>query len=433
MPEILAQAWSNIRANKIRSILTMFGICWGVISILLLSAISEGFQQGNQAIFQEFGKNIIVIEGGATSMQAGGARAGHKIRLSLKDVASLQSNSRLLQFISPEIINRVTAKSAYNAGAFQISGIWPIYQQLRALELQRGEPIKEFDEKIARRSLIIGADACQLLFADRDPIGDQVMLNGLPYTIIGKMKKKSQESNYDGMDNDRLFIPLASMRRDFPLSENLDDSEAISAIIAAPHENMIDELNRRQEEEGAASIFTSNGPIEAEIRAILAPQHNFDAVDQEALSIWNTNAESVMFNKIIKGMRRFFGVVSFITLALGGLGIMNIMLIAVKERTHEIGVRKAVGATAINIQCQFFSEGLCLTLLSGLSGLVFGIGICKLINLFPMPERFAGMIVTVPAAALAIAILALIGVASASYPAYCAAHLPPVEALRRES
>src|SRR5207253_2984202 len=178
--------------------------------------------------------------------------------------------------------------------------------------------------------------------------------------------------------------------------------------------------------------FFKGGALEDEIRTILGKRHNFEHQDKEALSIWNTAMESVLFHNIIKAMNQFFLAVSIITLALGGIGVMNIMLIAVKERTKEIGVRKALGATSGNIQSQFLSEGLLLTLLSGMIGLGLGVGLCKLINLAPMPERFAGMIVTWQTAAFALGVLVLIGALAAVYPARRAAELPPIEALRFE-
>jgi putative ABC transport system permease protein len=176
----------------------------------------------------------------------------------------------------------------------------------------------------------------------------------------------------------------------------------------------------------------AQGPVETDIRNVLAPRHGFDPRDPEALSMWNTAIEAVMFGRMIGAMHTFFVWVSLITLSLGGIGVMNIMLIAVKERTREIGVRKAIGATSRNIQWQFFSEGLALTLSSGAIGFLIGIGLCALVNLAPMPERFSGMITTWQTTAGAVVVLAFIGVVASTYPARRAAALPPIEALRYE-
>jgi putative ABC transport system permease protein len=431
MRELFRQTWSNLTANKLRSFLTMFGIIWGVISIVILSAVGEGFQQGNQAVMQELGKNIVIIRNGRTSMQAGGERAGRVVRLDINDFRALKEKSKLLEYISPEIMAGVKAKSAFNASSAGMSGVWPIYQKIRTIELEKGRLMTELDNEQARRVVIFGYDACKQLFADRDPIGSQVTLNGIPYTVIGKIRKKNQDSNYTGPDNNRFFIPYETMRKDFPLKGSMNTADSLSTIIASPYDSVAEELSNRSSKEGK-SLFDGSGPLETEIREILAPRHDFDPRDPEALSMWNTAISSVMFFKIIGSMKEFFIAVSIVTLGLGGIGVMNIMLIAVKERTKEIGVRKALGATSSNIQRQFLSEGLFLTLLSGAIGLGAGSGLCRLVNMLPMPERFSGMILTWQTATFAIAVLALIGMLAALYPARRAAELPPIEALRFE-
>jgi putative ABC transport system permease protein len=182
-------------------------------------------------------------------------------------------------------------------------------------------------------------------------------------------------------------------------------------------------------------IFNALGQtlVEKEIRRVLAPLHGFDVDDTEALSLWNTAVESVMFSKVTQAMQNFFIAVSLITLALGGIGVMNIMLVAVRERTREIGLRKAVGATSRSIHRQFIIEGLSLTIVSGALGLVVGLGFCALINLAPRPARFSGMIITPGTAIFAVVALTVVGVLAALYPAARAAALPPVESLRYEA
>ena len=432
MKELLSQTWTNLMAHKLRSFLTMFGIIWGVISIVLLSAVSEGFQQGNLHVLKELGKNIIIIRNGRTSTQAGGERAGKLIRLDIGDVQALKERAKMLEHVTPELMRGgVSAKSAFNASSTQMSGVWPVYQYIRTIEVDRGRLLNEQDCSEARRVAIIGADMGKQLFADRDPIGQQISLNGLPYTVVGRVRKKEQDSNYTGPDNNRLFLPYETMRKDFPMPGENDTSDSVAAIIAAPYEHIANELNRIIEREGKIN-FEKIGPVEQEVLSIIAPRHNFSPSDREALSMWNTALETVFFNKMISSMREFFIAVSIITLALGGIGVMNIMLISVKERTKEIGIRKALGATSSNVLRQFFSEGLLLTLLSGTIGLGIGIGLCKLINLLPLPARFSGMILTWQSAAFSVGMLALIGIVAATYPARRASALPPIEALRYE-
>ncbi len=432
MRELIAQTISNLAANKLRSFLTMFGIIWGVISIVVLSAVATGFQRGNLSVLRELGKNIVIIRNGRTSTQAGGERAGKLIRLTIADVYALRAQSRLLQYVTPEIMrSNISAKSLFNASSVQMSGVWPIYQDIRTIEVDRGRLITEADNTDARRVVVMGHEMCKQLFADRDPVNQTITLNGLPYTIIGRVRKKEQDSNYTGRDDQRLFLPYETMRKDFPPPGQMDTADSVSAIIAAPYEHVAHELNAIVEREGKVN-FEDGGPVEADIRRILAPAHRFDPTDKEAVSMWNTALETVFFNKMISSMNEFFVSVSLLTLALGGIGVMNIMLINVKERTKEIGVRKALGATARNVQWQFFSEGLFLTLLSGGIGLLAGIGLCQLVNLLPLPARFAGMIITWQTAAFAIVTLCLIGIAAAVYPARKAAQMMPIEALRYE-
>lgn len=419
-------------AHKLRSFLTMFGIIWGVISIVLLAAVSEGFQQGNLYVLKELGKNIIIIRNGRTSTQAGGERAGKLVRLEIGDVYALKEKAKLLEHVTPELMRgAVSAKSAFNASSTQMSGVWPIYQYIRTIEVDRGRLLNEQDNAEARRVAVIGADMCKQLFADRNPIGQQLSLNGLPYTIIGRVRKKEQDSSYTGPDNNRLFLPYETMRKDFPMPGENNTADSVSAIIAAPYEEVANELNRIIEREGKIN-FEKIGPVEQEVLSIIGARHNFDSSDREALSMWNTALETVFFNKMISSMREFFIAVSIITLALGGIGVMNIMLISVKERTKEIGIRKAMGATSGNVLRQFFSEGLLLTLLSGTIGLGIGIGLCKVVNMLPLPARFSGMIITWQTAAFSVGVLALIGIVAATYPARRAAEMPPIEALRYE-
>ncbi len=436
MKDALTQSLDNLRTNKLRSFLTMFGIMWGVISIVILSAMGEGFQRGNQAVLEELGKNIVVIRNGRTSLQVGGERAGRVIRLDIGDVYELRKKSRMIEYLSPELMRgAVSVKSAYNAASLQMSGIWPDFQTIRTIEVSHGRLINEADNDSARRVVVIGREASVQLFADRDPIGEEVKLNGLSYTVIGKIRQKFQDSSYSGRDELRLFVPYEAMRRDFPLIGPNVTSDSLSAVIAAPYLWVANSLREEFDRSATGSVFSIFGQtmIEKEIRRILGPVKGFDPDDREALSLWNTAVESVMFSKMMQSMRNFFLGVSLITLVLGGIGVMNIMLIAVRERTREIGLRKALGATSHSIHRQFIVEGLAITVLSGVMGLAGGWGLCQLINMLPMPARFSGMIITPVTGFVAAGALAIVGLLAAIYPASRAAALPPVESLRYES
>jgi putative ABC transport system permease protein len=429
MAEILRQVVDNLRANKLRSFLTMFGILWGVISVVVLSATGEGFQRGNQHVLEELGKNIAIVWGGRTSLQAGGERAGRAVFLTVDDARALEQ-SNLIAVVSPEIQRGgINIKSAYNAAALQVHGIEPQYQDIRTIDIERGRSFRFSDNEQALRVAIIGADATKQLFGDRNSIGATVELNGLPFTVIGKIRKKDQDSNYSGPDNDKVFVPFATMMRDFPRLGV--DPGVVSDIIVSPRPWVVDELpgvlSRR-----TGRIEGVDWPLEQEVRRVLAPRHDFDPTDRNAIAMWDTTLQTLMFSRMIQKMKDFFSVVGAVTLALGGLGVMNIMFVAVQERTREIGVRKALGATTRQIQRQFFLEGFLLTMLSGTIGFLVAFALCAAVNLLPMPTRFQGMTVTWPAGLGAVAALVIVGVVTSTYPARRASLMPPVEALRYE-
>jgi putative ABC transport system permease protein len=430
MGEIFRQVFSNLRANKLRSFLTMFGILWGVISVVILSATGEGFQRGNQHVLEELGKNIAIVWGSRTSMQAGGQRAGRQILLTVDDARALARDSSLIEVVSPEIQRRLTLKSAFNSASLGVTGIEPQYQAIRTLDIERGRNFRFTDEERALRVAIIGADAIQQLFGTRESIGQTVEINGLPYTVIGKIRKKDQDSNYSGPDNEKVFLPFTTMQRDFP-ALNVNPG-VVSDIVVTPHPWVVAQMpaimNNR-----TGRIDDIDWPLQREVRRVLARQHGFEADDRRAIDMWDTSLQTLMFTRMIATMKSFFSAVGIITLALGGLGVMNIMLVAVRERTREIGVRKALGATTAQIQRQFFLEGFVLTMFSGALGFVVALTLCALVNRLPMPARFQGMILTWQSGAAAIAVLTLIGVVTATYPARRAAQLPPVEALRFET
>ena len=430
MREVINQVVANLRANKLRSFLTMFGILWGVISVVVLSATGEGFQRGNQRVLEELGKNVGIIWGGRTSLHAGGERAGRPILLTVDDARALGRESNMIAVVSPEIQRgAISVKSAYNAAALMVHGIEPQYQAIRTIDLEKGRHFRFSDEEGSLRVAILGADATTQLFGTRNSIGETVRLNGIPYTVIGKIRKKEQDSNYSGPDNDKVFIPFSSMARDLPRVGM--PPGVVSQIIVAPQQWVVDQLPQVLDAR-TGRIEDIDWPLEREVRRILAPRHRFEPGDRNAVEMWDTTLQTLMFGRMIQTMKDFFGIVGVVTLALGGLGVMNIMLVAVRERTREIGVRKALGATTANVQRQFFLEGFILTMLSGAIGFALALALCAAVNMLPMPTRFQGMTLTWQAGAAAVGVLALVAVVTSTYPARRAAQLPPVEALRFE-
>jgi putative ABC transport system permease protein len=430
MNEAFIQAFDNLRANKLRSVLTMFGILWGVIAVVVLAATGEGFQRGNQAVLEELGKNIAIVWGGRTSSQAGGERAGTRVFLTVDDARAIERDAALVAVVSAEINRGLRIKSRFNAASLSVHGIEPQYQAIRTIDIEHGRGFVPGDDEQARRVAIVGADAWAQLFGTRPGLLQLVELNGVPYTVIGKIRKKNQDSNYSGPDNDKVFVPFRAMARDFPRVDA--PPGVVSQLIVAPRPYVVADLPRVLDAR-SGRIQDIDWPLERDIRQVLARRKSFAPDDRDALTVWDTSLESLMFGRMIGTMKQFFSIVGFITQALGGLGVMNIMLVAVRERTREIGVRKALGATTRQVQRQFFLEGFFLTMISGTAGFVIALGLCALVNLLPMPERFQGMVMTWQSGAVALTTLVLVGVVTSTYPARRAALLPPVEALRYET
>ena len=430
MKEALLQSFQNLRANKLRSCLTMFGILWGMISVVVLSATGEGFRQGNDKVLLELGKNIGIVWGGRTSLQAGGERAGREIHLTLDDARAIVAESSMVAVVSPELERgAVKVKSAYNSATARVSGVEPQYQEIRTIELEYGRNFAWPDEQQVARVAIVGFDVCEQLFGKRQALGEAITLNGMPYTVVGKIRKKNQDSNYSGPDNSKIFVPFAAMARDLPRYDAAPGT--LSDIIVTPKDWVAAQLPRVLNER-TGRIEDVNWPLEQNVRGILARRHGFDPADKQAIAMWDTSLNTLMFGRMIGHMKDFFTIVGIVTLALGGIGVMNIMLVAVKERTREIGVRKALGATTAHIQRQFFLEGFFLTMLSGGAGMLIALVLCRLVNLAPLPPRFAGMILSWPSGVFSLVTLVAIGIVTSTYPARRAAELPPVEALRFE-
>jgi putative ABC transport system permease protein len=430
MRESFLQAIDNLRANKLRSFLTMFGILWGIVSIVVLSALGEGFRRGNDAVLREFGRNMSIVWGSRTTMQAGGERAGRLVTLTVDDARAVKAQGRLVNMVSPEIQRGTKVKSAYNEASVTVHGVEPPYMFMRTIEVDLGRQLNWSDEQNASQVAVIGWEMAKQLFGERNPIGEQVLVNGTPYRVVGRIRRKDQDSSYSGPDNNKIFVPFAVMQKHLPRTDA--PAGSINQMLVMPHQEVIDDLETVLAAR-TGRVEDVDWPLEREIREILARRKTFNPDDRDAINVWDTSLQTMFFDRMIGGMSSFFRVVGLVTLALGGIGVMNIMLIAVKDRTREIGVRKALGATTRTIQRQFFLEGFFLTMISGGLGMALGVGLCTAVNVFAtLPIRFSGMVITWPNAMLALGALVLIGVVSSTLPARRAAQLPPTEALRYE-
>ncbi len=392
----------------------MFGIAWGIISITVMVAAGQGLGVGISKQQETFGKDVMIIFAGRTSMQAGGTRAGRVVRWDEDDYLAVGKESPACKYVLPELGNEVQVRSLFNSGGLNVVGSLPPFAEIRSIDVAEGRFYNDADNDDGRRVAFLGSDTKKQLFAEREALGSTIWLNSVPYTVIGVMKHKEQNSSYDGSDTRKVFIPYNAMRRDFPNKPPAVE-HTVDRLLAAPwsletHEDCVRQLRRS-----------------------LGRLHGFDPRDKEAAGIWDTVKEAKARWMIIDGMKMFMGAVGVATLFLGGLGVMNVMLVSVRERTREIGVRMALGATRRSILRQFFLETLIVVFLSGGSGLALAYGFCMLINLAPMPPFFAGMLTDWRLGTISVVLLGAVAVLSAVYPANKAASVDPIEALRFEA
>ena len=409
--DVLRTLWSH----KLRTFLTMFGIAWGIVSIVLMVAAGEGLRKGQEDQAKNLGKDIMIVFHGRTSLQAGGQRAGRAIHWEDADVPFVQAQSSDCEYAIPELEqDSVRTHSAYNNAALLVTGSYPQFGEIRSLGVGEGRFYNWDDQREARRVAFLGTDAAKQLFPGRNPVGQNLYLNEIPYVVVGVMAQKKQDSSYDGWDVNKIFVPFAAMHRDFP-DKPPGTPSTFDQLLVTPKSVEQHEACKR------------------EIRRALGHMHNFDPLDKEACPIWDTVQEAKAFRQMTDGMKYFLGAVGIVTLFLGGLGVMNVMLVAVRERTREIGVRKALGAPADTILHQFFIEAVLIAVISGGIGLGIAYGICSLVNLLPMPDFFAGLLPTWTSGLVATGLLGTIAVLSALYPARRAASIDPFEALRYEA
>jgi len=415
--EIAKQTLGTLRAHKMRSFLTMFGIVWGIASVIILVGLGLGFSKDQKKRMETLGKDLVIMWGGRTSAQIGGLAAGRKITLTIDDARLIRNECYLVKLVSPELQRNVPEVSPYNSAARQVSGVWPSFQSLRSLILSEGRLMTKEDEDNQNRVVILGWNAARQLYPGQPAIGTTLIIARYPYTVIGVLAEKKQNSNYSGPDNDMLYVPYSSMARDFPPPPAKGEP-----IIKGYLSDIVMEVSNPEEHEKAVM----------QVRRTLGRLHHFEPTDKDALFIWDTMQGSKILARIFGVITIFFGCVAVVTLGLGGIGVMNIMLVAVTERTREIGILRAVGATKADILNQFFAESAVITVLSGLLGYLFGVGICVVMAHVPLPDIVPAPIVSPAAVITSLITLSFITVSAGMYPARRAAEMDPVECLRYE-
>ena len=410
--EILRQMLRTLWAHKLRSFLTMFGIAWGVGSLLLLVGLGEGFRSGQARQLSTLGQDIMFVFPGRIPAVAGSLQSGQTYHFTYDDYLAIKAEAHTLKAVSP-VINRedIRAVSDYGSTNGQVFGVAPGYNQIRTIPIGTGRWFNDEDNAQHRRVAVVGWELLKNVFPGRPAVGSTILLNEVRFDVIGVLAKVGQEGNNG--TNARIFVPLETMRDLFPLKgQNVEN--AISFINYRPVDK-------------AAHLQSKN-----EVHQIIARRHRFDPKLEDAFEDWDTIENSQRVDKIFDAMDYFLGVVGFVTLGLGAIGIINIMLVSVTERTKEIGLRKALGATYRNVLTQFFVEGMFLTLMSGGIGLLLAGGFMTLLGQLPAPEGFDTPRIVPLSAVAAIVSLAVAGIAAGLYPARKAALLAPVEALRQE-
>jgi putative ABC transport system permease protein len=408
--DVVTTLWSN----KLRTFLTMFGIAWGIVSIVLMVAAGEGLRAGQEKQEATFARDLMIVNAGRTSLQAGGTRAGRKIHFEDTDVAYVAAQSPACKYVLPELGNEATVRSNFNSAHPTVAGSLPPFAEIRSLDVAAGRFYSWQDVNEGRRVAFLGSEINKQLFPEGGAIGQNVYIQGVPYVVVGVMRDKKQNSSYDGWDVNKIFIPFPVMQQDLP-NKPPQVARSVDRLLIAP-------LGVAEHES-----------CKHQLTLALAHLHGFDPLDKEAISNWDTLENAEAFRTMTDGMKYFLGAVGVTTLFLGGIGVMNVMLIAVRERTREIGIRKALGAPARSILRQFFLETMIVVFLSGAIGLAIAYGLCALVDSFPMPDFFAGLLPTWQSGALAVGLLGLIAFCAALYPASQAARIDPIEALRFEA
>jgi putative ABC transport system permease protein len=404
---MLSQFLRDLASQKLRTTLTVLGIAWGTVAVAVLMAFGVGLEKQTMKNMKGMGDGIVVLFGGTTTAAYQGYPDGRPIRLQLRDVKMLRERIPAISSASPEYrVSNVLARFDTLSTTPTITGVWPEYGDMRFIIPEAGGRfLNELDEQQRRRVVVLGDDVKRLVFGDREALHQQVMLGSMPFTVIGVMEPKTQNSSYGSRDSYRVFIPASTF-------ESVFGGRFLTNIVYKP------------------VVAGSSAAVGEQVRQVMGRRYTFDPADRDALGMWDTNDTMAMFDTMFLAIRLFLAIVGAFTLIVGGIGVANIMYIVVRERTREIGIKRALGARRVSILGQFLLEATLLVAFGALVGFGLSVGIVELAAMLPIEEAVGIPELSARVLLQTVALLGVVAVLAGIFPARKAARLAPVDALR---
>jgi putative ABC transport system permease protein len=405
-PQLVREFVEDLRRQKLRSTLTILGITWGTVAVVVLLAFGSGLATQMKRNARGIGESVVILTPGTTTMAYQGFPEGRRMWLDEGDVAAIRGEVPGIQRISPEYGEWQPVRRGRMAANPWIAGVYPEYGEMRnVLAQEGGRFFNERDMERRRRVAFLGDELARLLFGDADPIGQAIHIGATPFTVVGVMVEKSQNSSYQSRDRDRVFIPSTTYVSAF------GDRRA-ERILYQPEDPTTSEATRGR------------------VAQLLGARHRFDPADRDAVYVWDTGENLRMMHYLFLGFNIFMGVVGSFTLIVGGVGVANIMYIVVRERTREIGIKRALGARRFDILAQIFAETSFIVAMGAVLGLLISVGMIRVAAMLPIQEQVGTPVMSPLVVAITLSLLAFVAFFSGLFPARRAANLDPVESLR---